>query len=58
MDTNYLEETCELLKSDNLKIYAQLLGQTDNVKKEYISIALDAFKNFAYKEYCRRKIKI
>lgn len=51
MDTNYLEETCELLKSDNLKIYAQLLGQTDNVKKEYISIALDAFKNFAYKEY-------
>lgn len=49
--TYYLDEICETLKADELRIFSNLLAKSDDVKPEYISIAYDAFKHFAYSEY-------
>lgn len=47
---NYLNATCDLLKQDELKMFANLLNKTDGVSSEHISIALEAFKYYANKE--------
>ena len=49
--TNYLEEACDLIRQDGLKVFAEILAKTDDVSQEYIDTALTAFKSFVYSEY-------